>query len=488
MRTVSLISLILAALAVSSIAAHAGSWCAHYRNGGNNCGFHSFEQCQAAVSGVGGILHRGLVLPDDRLQSAWKGQVLSLPLRDKCRALVGSRLYRASWAAHSTASMERNMRCSSCTAPGTRLIVTAPSPHFPSRATLARRVRRGMLAAVMAGLAGTVLAQAPGDFFKDKSLNLYIGYSVGGAYDLYARLLARHLPKHLPHSPAIVPRNMEGAGSLRLANWLYGAAPRDGTAMGTIGRGAPFDKLLARPGIEFEATEFSWIGSANDEVSICVAWHTSGVSAFTDLMQKELIVGAAGAGSDDDQFPRVINGVLGTKMRVVSGYPGGQRCGACNGTGRGERPVRLVMVERQVHPSDLARCGQDQYPRPAWIVPSPRPSRHPAGDGFCQDRRAAPHTEADSRTADAGPAIPRAARHSAGEARCPASRLCRDDEGPAVLGRCGEAKARSQASFGRAGRGRGEADLCGDFAHHCAACGRPLAVTLSRDDTSARRL
>src|SRR3984893_4855984 len=112
--------------------------------------------------------------------------------------------------------MERNMRCSSCTAPGTRLIVTALGPQFPVRAKLARRVRRGVLAAVMPVLAGTVLAQAPGDFFKDKSLNLYIGYSVGGAYDLYARLLARHLPKHLPHSPAIVPRNMEGAGSLRL--------------------------------------------------------------------------------------------------------------------------------------------------------------------------------------------------------------------------------------------------------------------------------
>jgi tripartite-type tricarboxylate transporter receptor subunit TctC len=247
------------------------------------------------------------------------------------------------------------MRCSSCTAPGTRLIVTALGRQFPTRAKLARRVRRGVLAAVMAGLAGTVLAQAPGDFFKDKSLNLYIGYSVGGAYDLYARLLARHLPKHLPHSPAIVPRNMEGAGSLRLANWLYGAAPRDGTAMGTIGRGAPFDKLLARPGIDFEATEFSWIGSANDEVSICVAWHTSGVSHFTDLMQKELIVGAAGAGSDDDQFPRVINGVLGTKMRVVSGYPGGN-------------DVVLAMERGEVN----GRCGWSwssvKSTHPTWLA------------------------------------------------------------------------------------------------------------------------
>jgi tripartite-type tricarboxylate transporter receptor subunit TctC len=216
-------------------------------------------------------------------------------------------------------------------------------------------MRAGVLAATVAGLAGAALAQASGEFLKDKTVSLYIGYSVGGAYDIYARLLARHLGKHLPHDPMIVPRNMEGAGSLRLANWLYAAAPRDGTAFATIGRGAPFDKLLARPGIDFEATEFSWIGSANDEVSICVAWHTSGVSAFTDLMKKELVVGAAGAGSDDDQFPRVINGLLGTKMRVVSGYPGGN-------------DVILAMERGEVN----GRCGWSwssvKSTHPTWVA------------------------------------------------------------------------------------------------------------------------
>ncbi|HEY7246883.1 MAG TPA: hypothetical protein VH678_23660 [Xanthobacteraceae bacterium] len=225
--------------------------------------------------------------------------------------------------------------------------------------------------AAVAVLAGTALAQVPGDFLKDKGLNLYIGYTVGGAYDLYARLVARHPGRHLPHSPVIVPRNMEGAGSLRLANWLYSAAPRDGTAMATIGRGAPFDKLLARPGIEFDATEFSWIGSANDEVSICVAWHTSGVSTFTDLMQKELIVGAAGAGSDDDQFPRVINGVLGTKMRVVSGYPGGNdvvlamergevngRCGWSWSSVKSTHPTWLAAKKINI----LAQLGLSRHP------------------------------------------------------------------------------------------------------------------------------
>ena len=93
-------------------------------------------------------------------------------------------------------------------------------------------------------------AQTAADFYKGKNLDLYIGYSVGGAYDLYARTIARHLGKHIPGSPTIVPKNMEGAGSLRLANWLYKAAPRDGSAFGTIGRGiaqlAPAQRKAAR--------------------------------------------------------------------------------------------------------------------------------------------------------------------------------------------------------------------------------------------------
>src|SRR5882724_3082887 len=97
------------------------------------------------------------------------------------------------------------------------------------------------------------------DFYKGKQIDLYIGYSVGGGYDIYARLLARHLGKHIPGNPVVIPKNMEGAGSLRLANWLYQAAPKDGTAIGTIGRGIAFDPLLGGQGAQFKATQFAWI-------------------------------------------------------------------------------------------------------------------------------------------------------------------------------------------------------------------------------------
>jgi tripartite-type tricarboxylate transporter receptor subunit TctC len=185
----------------------------------------------------------------------------------------------------------------------------------------------GVLAALLAlapMLAPPVAyAQSPVEFYKGRNVDLYIGYSAGGAYDLYARVLARHLGKHIPGNPTIVPRNMEGAGSLRLANWLYNVAPKDGNVIGTIGRGTPFDPLFGSKGAQFQADKFTWIGSANNEVSICVAWKTSGITKLEDVLSRELIVGGTGQAADTDQFPRILNGVLGTKFKIVTGYPGG---------------------------------------------------------------------------------------------------------------------------------------------------------------------
>ncbi len=166
-------------------------------------------------------------------------------------------------------------------------------------------------------------AQTPAEFYKGKIVELDIGYSVGGAYDGYARMLARHMGKYIPGNPTIVPKNMTGAGSLRLANYLYNAAPKDGTVFGTIGRGTGFDPLLGQKGAQFDAGKFNWIGSSNNEVSVCVAWNTSGVAKFEDLLTKQLVVGASGPSADTYQFPAVVNGALGTKMKIVIGYPGG---------------------------------------------------------------------------------------------------------------------------------------------------------------------
>jgi tripartite-type tricarboxylate transporter receptor subunit TctC len=187
-----------------------------------------------------------------------------------------------------------------------------------------RIVVRGVTAIGLLLLFGSVVrAESPAEFFNGKTVELYIGYSVGGGYDLYARVLARHIGKFIPGHPTVVAKNMEGAGSLRLANWLYRVAPKDGTVFGTLGRGTAFDPVLGEPGAQFDGTKFSWIGSANNEVSVCVAWNTTGITSFNDLLTRDFTVGGTAGSSDTDQFPRIINGVLGTKMRVVSGYPGG---------------------------------------------------------------------------------------------------------------------------------------------------------------------
>jgi tripartite-type tricarboxylate transporter receptor subunit TctC len=200
---------------------------------------------------------------------------------------------------------------------------------------------RGVLAATFVLAAqSSGWAQGAADFYKGKTVDLYIGYSSGGAYDLYARLLARYMARHVPGNPTIVPKNMAGAGSLLLANWLYNVAPKDGTAFGIIGRGTGFDPILGNKRAQFDGTKFNWLGSANNEVSVCVSWHTAGVSTFADLLSRELVVGGTGASADTDQFPKITNGVLGTKFKIVTGYPGGNE-------------ISLAMERGEVQ----GRCG-----------------------------------------------------------------------------------------------------------------------------------
>ena len=186
------------------------------------------------------------------------------------------------------------------------------------------RLIRGLASALLALLpASPGITQTAAEFYKGKTIELDIGLSVGGAYDAYARMLARTMGRYIPGNPAIVPRNIEGAGSMRLANHLYNTAPKDGTSFGTINRGTGFEPLLGSKGAQFDATRFNWIGSTNNEVSVCVAWHTSGVATFEDARRRALVVGATGPSADTYQFPKITNAVLGTKFKIVTGYPGG---------------------------------------------------------------------------------------------------------------------------------------------------------------------
>ena len=170
--------------------------------------------------------------------------------------------------------------------------------------------------------AQSVSAQSPAEFYKGKTVELYIAYTAGGGYDLYARMVARHIGKHIPGNPQVVAKNMEGAGGLRLANWLYQAAPQDGTVIGATSRNIAFEPLIGNKAAQYDSSQFTWLGSANDEVSTCVSWHTSGVATINDAMKRELIIGAIGTADDTYQYPSLLNHTIGTKFKIVPGYPG----------------------------------------------------------------------------------------------------------------------------------------------------------------------
>jgi len=167
---------------------------------------------------------------------------------------------------------------------------------------------------------GRAQADQVADFYRGKTVNVWVGYGPGGGYDLSARVLARHMGRHIPGEPTLVARNMPGAGSLTLANWLYNIAPKDGLDFGTFGRTVPVDPLLGTKGAQYDALKFTWLGSTSNEVSTCVAWHDAPVKKAEDLFTRELTVGASGAASPSAVFPYLFNALLGTKLKVVNGY------------------------------------------------------------------------------------------------------------------------------------------------------------------------
>ena len=161
------------------------------------------------------------------------------------------------------------------------------------------------------------------DFYKGRTVQIVVGFTAGGGYDLYARVLARHMGKHIPGNPAVVTQNMPGAGSLKAANYLYNVAPKDGSVFGTFDRGLPMERLLGRTdGENFDATKFTWIGSVTDEPSVCGFSSRSGIRTWQDMKTKPFKVGGAGATADDEIYPTVLKNMFHLPLRVVSGYPG----------------------------------------------------------------------------------------------------------------------------------------------------------------------
>ena len=219
-----------------------------------------------------------------------------------------------------------------------------------------RRLATGGLCAIALAVPAGAQAQtdAVAAFYKGKTITMTVGYSAGGGYDIYARMLARHMGKHLPGNPNFIVQNITGAGSVNAANHLYNVAAKDGTVFSTFGRGLAMEPLIGTARVQYDATKFTWLGSGANEVSLCSTWHTSPVKTWQDALKTSFTLAGEGAGSDPDSFSAMIRNLFGIKLRLVTGY-------------HGTSDTILAMERGEVD----GRCGTSwsslKSIRPQWI-------------------------------------------------------------------------------------------------------------------------
>ena len=157
--------------------------------------------------------------------------------------------------------------------------------------------------------------------FAKKTITIYIGNTAGGTYDLYGRLLARFLGRHIPGNPTVVAENMPGAGTIRAANYVYNAAPKDGTALGIVSETVAIEQALKNSAVQYDARKYTWIGRVVGSNAIHMMWHTSKVQSLDDAKKYEAPLAGTGAGNVAEVIPTLLNALIGTKFKIVRGYP-----------------------------------------------------------------------------------------------------------------------------------------------------------------------
>jgi tripartite-type tricarboxylate transporter receptor subunit TctC len=192
------------------------------------------------------------------------------------------------------------------------------------------------------------------DFYSGKTVYLLIGVGVGGEYDLQARLIARHLGKHIPGNPAIVPQNMTGASGLKEINYLANVAPKDGTYIGIIQNALPAMQAVGLDGVQFDATKFFWLGTMAPVVETMAVWHTTGVTSIEGARKKEIIAGSTARGSITYTYAAMMNEFLGTHFKIVTGYTGGNQVNLAMERGEVEARNNSWSSWKATHPAWLA--------------------------------------------------------------------------------------------------------------------------------------
>jgi tripartite-type tricarboxylate transporter receptor subunit TctC len=181
-----------------------------------------------------------------------------------------------------------------------------------------------VIALAAVALASTQASAEPvADFYRGKTIQMVIGVSAGGDYDLRARLVAKHLAKYIPGNPTIVSQNMLGGGGLNAANWLAHVAPRDGTVLLAISSTLPVSQAVGLKGVQYDIRKFNYIGNTTDSPNVINSWHTTGITKIEQVMERGLVVGATGRSSGSYYYPAALNAWAGTKFKIVLGYPGG---------------------------------------------------------------------------------------------------------------------------------------------------------------------
>jgi tripartite-type tricarboxylate transporter receptor subunit TctC len=165
------------------------------------------------------------------------------------------------------------------------------------------------------------VAAAQGDLPAGKSVQMIIGFGAGGGYDLWGRTVGRHIGRHLPGNPTVIPQNMPGAGSYAAANYIFNVAPKDGNVLGIIARDAALGPLSGAIGARFDPLQLSWVGTPTKETNVCIAYHTAAVKTVQDLLSKPLILGDTGPGTGTRSYPKALNELIGTKFKLVGGFP-----------------------------------------------------------------------------------------------------------------------------------------------------------------------
>ncbi len=225
-----------------------------------------------------------------------------------------------------------------------------------------RIFRNGLAAAfLLCGLAGLaavpVRADPVADFYKGKDLRLIISSTVGGGYDVYARTIARHLGRHIPGNPAIVPQNMPGAGGIAAANHIYAVAPKDGSVIAAIQNTVPFEPFFDNKAALFDAARLAWLGTPTTEVGMYIVWHASKIKTLRDAQTEVMIAGGAGAASTPAFYGRIFNQILHLKARLVTGYPG-------------QNEILLAMENGEVEAMPSPFWSSLKVQRPRWYPES----------------------------------------------------------------------------------------------------------------------